>query len=108
LMKRTGMPNGLRAVGFTDADVSKLVEGTLPQHRVTKLAPRAAEPDELRQLFRGAMNYWLADQRRRRGHRRLRHHSAEPTGAGAAIAAGVGARQRVGPTGRGAGQADYG
>jgi hydroxyacid-oxoacid transhydrogenase len=61
LMKRTRMPNGLRAVGFTDADVSKLVEGTLPQHRVTKLAPRAAGPDELRELFRGAMNYWLAD-----------------------------------------------
>jgi hydroxyacid-oxoacid transhydrogenase len=61
LMKRTGMPNGLRAVGFTDASIDRLVEGTLPQHRVTKLAPRPASPEDLRELFRGAMNYWLAD-----------------------------------------------
>src|SRR5215203_3756447 len=36
-MHLTGMPNGLSAVGFTPADIDKLVEGTLPQHRVTKL-----------------------------------------------------------------------
>ena len=58
LMHRTGMPNGLEAVGFTEGDVEGLVAGTLPQHRVTKLAPRAAEPADLRQLFLGAMRYW--------------------------------------------------
>ena len=29
LMRRVGMPNGLKAVGFGPADVDKLVEGTL-------------------------------------------------------------------------------
>jgi hydroxyacid-oxoacid transhydrogenase len=58
LMRRTGMPNGLRAVGFDEGDVDELVAGTLPQHRVTKLAPRPASPDDLGQLFLGAMRYW--------------------------------------------------
>jgi hydroxyacid-oxoacid transhydrogenase len=58
LMRRTGMPNGLGAVGFEPDDVDALVEGTIPQHRVTKLAPRPAGPDDLRRLFLGAMRYW--------------------------------------------------
>ncbi len=56
--KRFKLPNGLKAVGFTEADIPKLVEGTLPQHRVTKLSPRPAGPEELAELFRGAMQYW--------------------------------------------------
>jgi hypothetical protein len=35
-----------------------LVEGTLPQHRVTKLSPRPAGPDELAALFEDAMVGW--------------------------------------------------
>ncbi len=58
MMKATGMPNGLKDVGFTEADVDRLVEGTLPQHRVTKLSPRPAGSEELRQLFLDAMTYW--------------------------------------------------
>jgi hydroxyacid-oxoacid transhydrogenase len=58
LMHRTHMPNGLQDVGYEERDVDALVEGTLPQHRVTKLAPRPATPDDLRQLFMGAMRYW--------------------------------------------------
>jgi len=58
IMKATGMPNGLGAVGFTEKDVEKLAEGTLPQHRVTKLSPRPANKDDLMYLFRDAMNYW--------------------------------------------------
>jgi hydroxyacid-oxoacid transhydrogenase len=58
LMRRTGMPNGLGAVGFEPDDVDALVEGTLPQHRVTKLAPRPADPEDLRRLFLGALRYW--------------------------------------------------
>lgn len=56
--KRFNLPNGLKAVGFSEADIPKLVEGTLPQHRVTKLSPRPAGPDELAALFRDAMQYW--------------------------------------------------
>lgn len=58
LMRRTRMPNGLQEVGFREEDVEQLVEGTLPQHRVTKLAPRAAGPEDLRNLFLGALRYW--------------------------------------------------
>jgi hydroxyacid-oxoacid transhydrogenase len=58
MMLLTGMPNGLAAVGFTAADIDKLVEGTLPQHRVTKLSPRPATAEDLHSLFLDAMTYW--------------------------------------------------
>lgn len=58
LMKKTGMPNGLAAVGFTAEDVDKLVEGTLPQQRVTKLSPRPFTPDDLRKLFLDSLTCW--------------------------------------------------
>jgi hydroxyacid-oxoacid transhydrogenase len=58
LMRETGMPNGLRAIGFVEDDIDQLVAGTLPQHRVTKLAPRPASPEDLRHLFLGALSYW--------------------------------------------------
>jgi len=58
LMRQTGMPNGLKAVGFGPEDVEQLVAGTLPQHRVTKLSPRPAGPEELRQLFLNSMTLW--------------------------------------------------
>ncbi|MBE0583342.1 MAG: iron-containing alcohol dehydrogenase [Desulfofustis sp.] len=56
--KRFNVPNGLKDVGFSEADIPKLVAGTLPQHRVTKLSPRPVGPEELAELFRGAMQYW--------------------------------------------------
>ena len=46
-MQRLNMPNGLRAIGYSSSDIPALVEGTLPQHRVTKLSPRPAGPEEL-------------------------------------------------------------
>jgi len=58
LMRRIGMPNGLSAVGFGPDDVDQLVAGPLPQHRVTKLSPRPAEAEDLRQLFLDSMTLW--------------------------------------------------
>jgi hydroxyacid-oxoacid transhydrogenase len=58
LMQKVGMPNGLKAVGFTPEDVDKLVQGTLPQHRVTKLSPRPADAEDLKQLFLDSMVLW--------------------------------------------------
>jgi hydroxyacid-oxoacid transhydrogenase len=58
LMKQLEMPNGLSAIGFTEADIPALVEGTLPQHRVTKLSPRPADEADLAILFREAMTAW--------------------------------------------------
>ena len=57
-MKRLNIPNGLGAIGFTTADIPKLVEGTLPQHRVLKLSPRPVGAEELSTIFKDAMTYW--------------------------------------------------
>jgi hydroxyacid-oxoacid transhydrogenase len=57
-MQRLKTPNGLREIGYTSADIPKLVEGTLPQHRVTKLSPRTAGPEQLSALFEDAMVAW--------------------------------------------------
>ncbi|MGQ0736203.1 MAG: hydroxyacid-oxoacid transhydrogenase [Acidobacteriota bacterium] len=57
-MRELKVPNGLRAIGYSAADIGALVEGTLPQHRVTKLSPRPAGPDELAALFEQAMVAW--------------------------------------------------
>jgi hydroxyacid-oxoacid transhydrogenase len=57
-MQRLKTPNGLREIGYTSADIPRLVEGTLPQHRVTKLSPRAAGPEELARLFEDALSAW--------------------------------------------------
>jgi hydroxyacid-oxoacid transhydrogenase len=58
MMRQTGMPNGLRDLGYSEDDVENLVAGTLPQHRVTKLSPRPASADDLRQLFLDSMRCW--------------------------------------------------
>jgi hydroxyacid-oxoacid transhydrogenase len=58
LMRELKVPNGLKAVGYTSSDIDTLVEGTLPQHRVTKLSPRPAGPDELGRLFEDSLVAW--------------------------------------------------
>ena len=55
LMRRTGVPVGLETVGYTAADAPALAEATLPQERVTKLAPRIADRATLEELFRDGM-----------------------------------------------------
>jgi hydroxyacid-oxoacid transhydrogenase len=57
-MQRLKLPNGLRAIGYSSSDIPALVEGTLPQHRVTKLSPRPAGSEELSRLFEDAMVAW--------------------------------------------------
>jgi len=58
LMKQTGMPNGLAELGYGPDDVDALIAGTLPQHRVTKLSPRPASAEDLRELFLQSMTIW--------------------------------------------------
>ena len=57
-MQRLRVPNGLSALGYQSGDIPALVAGTLPQHRVTKLSPRPADPEELARLFERAMVAW--------------------------------------------------
>ena len=39
IMRAVGMPNGLSAVGYTDADCGTLAEGAWPQQRLLQNAP---------------------------------------------------------------------
>jgi len=57
-MQQLNTPNGLKAIGYSSSDIPVLVEGTLPQHRVTKLSPRPASPEDLARLFEDAMTAW--------------------------------------------------
>ncbi len=57
-MRELDVPNGLKAIGYTTSDIGGLVEGTVPQHRVTKLSPRPAGPDELAGLFEASLTAW--------------------------------------------------
>jgi hydroxyacid-oxoacid transhydrogenase len=57
-IERLKLPNGLRDIGYTSSDIAALVEGTLPQHRVTKLSPRPAAPEQLSRLFEDALVAW--------------------------------------------------
>jgi len=58
LMQKVGMPNGLSALGYGPEDVDKMVAATLPQHRVTKISPRPAGAEDLKQLFLDSMELW--------------------------------------------------
>jgi hydroxyacid-oxoacid transhydrogenase len=57
-MRRLGVPNGLRAVGYSSSDIPALVEGTLLQTRLTTLSPRPAGAAELAALFEDALVAW--------------------------------------------------
>ena len=52
------MPNGLQELGYNHDDIPKLVEATLPQHRVTKLSPLKVGTKELEGLFSDSMSLW--------------------------------------------------
>ena len=58
VMRAVGVPNGLGAVGYGSEDVDELVAGTLPQHRVTKISPRPAGAEDLKQLFLDSLTIW--------------------------------------------------
>ncbi|RDH79678.1 iron-containing alcohol dehydrogenase [Mycolicibacterium moriokaense] len=58
IMRDVGMPNGLSAVGYTDADCPTLADGTVPQQRLLMNSPIDADKAALTQLFQGAGRYW--------------------------------------------------
>jgi alcohol dehydrogenase class IV len=58
MMRSTGMPNGLTALGFDESHVDALATGAEPQYRVIKNAPVDIGRDELKRLFRSALRYW--------------------------------------------------
>jgi len=58
LMRDLGIPNGLHAVGYGEADIPALVEGTLRQPRLLAGAPRPVGAGELAAILRDALRYW--------------------------------------------------
>ncbi len=58
LMRDTGIPNGLTAVGYGERDIAALVEGTLKQPRLLSGAPRPVNAADLEWILRDSMQYW--------------------------------------------------
>ncbi|THH33604.1 hypothetical protein EUX98_g578 [Antrodiella citrinella] len=58
-----GVPRGLQAVGYTSADVARLVDGTIPQRRVLDLAPGVGDVagedgrEHLTKIMEASMTY---------------------------------------------------
>uniref|UniRef100_V5I6A8 Putative hydroxyacid-oxoacid transhydrogenase, mitochondrial n=2 Tax=Anoplophora glabripennis TaxID=217634 RepID=V5I6A8_ANOGL len=50
--------NGLSALGFIKDDIPQLVKGTLPQNRITELAPREQSEEDLSNLFEKSMTVY--------------------------------------------------
>ncbi|GAB2757814.1 hydroxyacid-oxoacid transhydrogenase [Terrabacter koreensis] len=58
LMRDIGMPNGLSAVGYREADVPDLVEGALRQQRLLATAPRDVDADALGGIIGRSLQLW--------------------------------------------------
>ncbi|XP_013791172.1 hydroxyacid-oxoacid transhydrogenase, mitochondrial-like [Limulus polyphemus] len=57
-MSEMEIEDGLKEVGFSEEDIPELVKGTLPQHRVTRLAPRPQNEEDLAKLFEDSMSVY--------------------------------------------------
>ena len=58
LMRDIGLPNGLGAVGYGEADVDDLVAGAVQQQRLLATAPKSPTDEDLAAVFRRSMEHW--------------------------------------------------
>ena len=58
IMRAVGMPNGLSAVGYADADCTTLADGAWPQQRLLQNGPVESDRSLLTTMFEGAVRYW--------------------------------------------------
>jgi alcohol dehydrogenase class IV len=55
IMDDVGIPTGLHEVGYTEADIPNLVEGSMAQQRLLALAPVELDSDDLATVFRESL-----------------------------------------------------
>jgi alcohol dehydrogenase class IV len=55
LFEDIGMPNGVSAYGYTEADIDDLVAGALKQQRLLVVAPRDVTPEALGNIITESM-----------------------------------------------------
>jgi len=58
LMKDIGFPNGLNELGYIDADIPQIVEGTLKQERLMVGCPLVTGEKKLTQIAKESMEIW--------------------------------------------------
>jgi alcohol dehydrogenase class IV len=58
LMRDTDISNGLAALGYGEADIPALIEGTLKQQRLLVNCPREVGAEELHQIIERSFEYW--------------------------------------------------
>jgi alcohol dehydrogenase class IV len=58
LMKATGIPNGLKGVGYSEDDLESLTNGAVPQQRLIDNAPMPISREQIKDLFKNALAYW--------------------------------------------------
>jgi hydroxyacid-oxoacid transhydrogenase len=57
-MHELKVENGLNELGFSSGDIENLVEGTLPQERVNKMAPKEQSREDLAKIFEKSMSIY--------------------------------------------------
>jgi alcohol dehydrogenase class IV len=58
LMRDVGIPNGIGAVGYTEADIPDLVPGTMKQQRLLATCARPVTDEDIAQIFARSIQNW--------------------------------------------------
>jgi hydroxyacid-oxoacid transhydrogenase len=58
LMRDIDIPNGIGAVGYTEADIGDLVPGTMKQQRLLATCPRPVTEDDIAAIFAKSIQNW--------------------------------------------------
>ncbi|GMA41408.1 hydroxyacid-oxoacid transhydrogenase [Mobilicoccus caccae] len=58
LMRDIGIPNGISAVGYTEADIPELVPGTMKQQRLLSTCAKTPTEEDIAAIFTGSLQNW--------------------------------------------------
>jgi hydroxyacid-oxoacid transhydrogenase len=58
LMRDIGIPNGIGAVGYTEADIADLVPGTMKQQRLLSTCAKTPTEDDIAAIFTRSIENW--------------------------------------------------